>query len=62
MKAVTTVEAAARLGVTLHRVRAMINAGTLRAEKIGRDWLIEEHSLQAVLSKPRKRGRPPKSK
>lgn len=39
-------------------VQALIAAGRLAAQKIGRDWLIEEHALLAVAE--RKPGRPPR--
>ena len=52
----TATQAAERLGVNASRVRALIAAGRLDAQKIGRDWLIEEHALDAVAE--RKPGRP----
>jgi excisionase family DNA binding protein len=57
---ITTTEAAARLGVTVRRVQAMINDGVLPAQKSGRDWLIQEHDLGAVQLITRKVGRPGK--
>jgi excisionase family DNA binding protein len=53
----TTATAAAELGVTPGRVRAMITAGRLQATLAGRDWLIEPKALEAVRN--RKTGRPP---
>ena len=53
----TTVTAAAELGVSAGRVRAMIAAGRLRATFAGRDWLITPAALDAV--RDRKPGRPP---
>jgi len=38
----TTAEAADRLGLTVRAVQKMIEAGRLRARKIGRDYLIED--------------------
>ena len=52
----TTKEAAGRLGVSVRRVQALIAAGRLPAQKIGRDWIIPEHALLAVAE--RKPGRP----
>jgi excisionase family DNA binding protein len=52
----TTTTAAAELGVTPGRVRAMITAGRLKAIRAGRDWLIEPKALAAV--RERKPGRP----
>jgi excisionase family DNA binding protein len=57
MRILTTNEAAAILGVTPARVRAMILAGRLKADKFGRDWQIREEDLELV--KDRKVGRPP---
>jgi excisionase family DNA binding protein len=55
----TTTTAAAKLGVTPGRVRAMIAAGRLQATRAGRDWLIEPEALAAV--RDRKPGRPPQT-
>lgn len=52
----TTNEAADILNITPRRVRALINAGRLPAEKHGRDWAIEPEDLELV--KVRKPGRP----
>jgi excisionase family DNA binding protein len=54
---ITTREAAQRLEVTPQRVRAMIHAGRLPAQKVGRDWLIRPDDLDLV--KDREPG-PPK--
>ncbi len=56
MNLLTTAEAAARLKISPRRVQALISAGRLAATKHGRDWLIEEHALEAVAE--RKPGRP----
>jgi len=55
----TTDEAAARLGVTPVRVRAMIGAGRLPAEKFGHVHMIKAEDLKLVAG--RKAGRPPKA-
>lgn len=54
----TTAKAAAELGVTPQRVRALIASGRLKATKEGRDWLIDPPDLEAV--RIRKAGRPRK--
>jgi len=46
MDKITTTEAAALLGVTPQRVRALIKAGILEAEKWGRDWQIDAASVE----------------
>jgi len=56
----TTAEAADRLGLTVRAVQKMIEAGRLRARKIGRDYLIEPHALGSIPKQAA--GRPPKAK
>jgi excisionase family DNA binding protein len=56
----TTEEAAARLGVTGARVRAMIRDERLPAQKFGHVHMIKEVDLKLVEN--RKTGRPPKAK
>ena len=60
MKLLTTKEVAERLGVTVTRVQQLIGEGRLPAEKMGRDYFIQEADLKLVAD--RKRGRPPKAK
>ena len=43
---ITVTAAAALLGVTPQRVRFMIKAGILEAEKWGRDWQIDAESVE----------------
>ena len=59
MNLLTTSEVAARLGVTMKRVQAMIRDGRLPAEKRGRDYFIKEDDLKLVAD--RKPGRPRKA-
>ncbi|MGH8068560.1 MAG: helix-turn-helix domain-containing protein [Candidatus Entotheonellia bacterium] len=56
----TTQQAAAALGVTQRRVVALIQAGRLKASRLGRDWLIPAQALEAV--RERKPGRPRQSR
>ena len=42
----TVTAAAALLGVTPQRVRALIKAGILEAEKWGRDWQVNAESVE----------------
>jgi excisionase family DNA binding protein len=58
MNLLTTSEVAARLGVTVKRVQAMIRDERLPAEKRGRDYFIREADLKLV--EDRKPGRPRK--
>ena len=55
-----TKEAAERLEISQQRIQALIKGDRLPAQKVGRDWLIEEKDLELV--KNRKPGRPPKVK
>ena len=48
MKLLTTKEAAAKLGISIRRVRALISEGKLTAHKLGRDYVIEEAALSRV--------------
>lgn len=59
-KTLTTQEAAERLGISAIRVRQLIGAGRLPAEKFGRDYMIKEEDLELVAD--RKPGRPAKAK
>ncbi len=59
MALITTSQAAQQLGVSVRRVQALIKARRLPAERIGRDWLINESNLERVAE--RKPGRPPKA-
>ena len=56
MRLLSTPEVADRLGVTVSRVQALIWAGRLPAQKVGRDYVIREEDLRLV--KDRKPGRP----
>jgi excisionase family DNA binding protein len=59
MSALTTSEAAAKLGVSKRRVIALIETGKLPAERFGNAYVINEADLKLV--EDRKPGRPPKS-
>jgi excisionase family DNA binding protein len=58
MKLLSTSEVADRLGVSVLRVQQLIWAGRLPAQKVGRDYIINEPDLKLV--EYRKPGRPPK--
>lgn len=51
-------EAASRLGVSEQRVRAMISAGAIDAEKVAGAWWIPAQSLARALTTDRRGGRP----
>ncbi|HEX4116327.1 MAG TPA: helix-turn-helix domain-containing protein [Solirubrobacteraceae bacterium] len=51
-------DAALRLGVSEQRVRAMISAGSIEAEKVAGAWLIPVRSLARLTTSHRQGGRP----
>lgn len=51
-------EAAAILGVSPQRVRAMCAGKEIAAQKKGRDWIISERALAKAQRERRKPGRP----
>ncbi len=59
MELLTTTEAAKILRVTAIRVRQLIREGKIAARQVGRDYVIEESSLEAVKTYG-KAGRPAK--
>lgn len=58
MNLLTTAEAAASLGLARSYIIAAIRRGQLRAEKIGRDWLITPKDLAAWNSRRKPTGYP----
>ena len=58
MKALTTKDAAAVLGISLRQVQTLIKQGRLPAHKMGRDYIIKESDLRLVSHRPK--GRPRK--
>jgi excisionase family DNA binding protein len=60
MKMLTTSEVAERLGVTVQRVHQFIKDGRLPAQKMGRDYIINEDDLKRLGD--RQTGRPPSKK
>lgn len=57
MAKLSVAEAAVRLGVNVPRIHQRIADGSLRAERIGSQWVIDERSLQEVAER-REAGRP----
>lgn len=56
----TTKQVAEHLGISMRRVRALIESGQLPSKQYGRDHLIKEADLKLVEN--RKPGRPTKEK
>ena len=54
---ISVAEAARRLGVGVPRIHQRIADGSLRAERIGSQWVIDEALLPSVLE-PSRAGRP----
>jgi excisionase family DNA binding protein len=55
----STSEAARRLEVSDHRVRALIAAGALNAERFAGRWAVDEQSLAMLAARTRKTGHRP---
>jgi excisionase family DNA binding protein len=56
MKLLSTSEAAGKLNVSVQRVHQFINEGRLPAQKVGRDYVIDESDLRLIAD--RAPGRP----
>jgi len=60
MPSIGTTEAAEALGLTPERVTQLIRAGELKAQMIGRTWVIDSRSVEAFAKRDRPGpGRPP---
>ncbi len=57
-----TSDAARILGLSETRVRVLIRAGRLPAARMGRLWVLDPRVVRAFRRKPRRPGRPRKSK
>lgn len=58
---ITTTEAAKMLGVSPRRVTSLIEAGALKAQKLGRTWAVDEESVLLRARSEKLRGRPSSS-
>ncbi len=58
MEILNTATAAKKLNVSAIRVRQLSREGRLPAQKVGRDYIIQEKDLALVADRPT--GRPPK--
>lgn len=56
-KMLSTIELAEIIKVTPFRIRQMIYDGTIKAEKIGRDWIIDAKYIEIIRNRPERRGR-----
>jgi len=53
--------AAKRLRISVRRLTAMIRSGIVKAQKIGRTWVLEEVEVTRVAKLKRPPGRPKKN-
>lgn len=60
MKLLSTKEAAERLNISPIRVRQLIQDGKIKANRVGRDYVIDEKDLESVQTYG-KAGRPKKT-
>jgi excisionase family DNA binding protein len=58
----STHQAAQFLGLSVRRVQALLSVGLLKADKVGRDWVISEEDLQSFKQQERAVGRPSKER
>lgn len=63
MAHLSTTQAAERLGVTRQHVGLLIRRGEIKAQQVGRNWIIDERSLEAFERRERPGpGRPANAK
>ena len=56
-KKITTKELAAGVELSDIRIRQMIHSGEIKAEKFGRDYMIDIKYVEIIKSRPERRGR-----
>lgn len=60
-KKLTTKQLAQEVNLTYVRINQMIQEGEIKAEKVGRDYLIDAKYIEVIKSRPEKRGRKKKA-
>jgi excisionase family DNA binding protein len=60
MELLSAEQAAGRLGISLARVKQLLAEGKIKAQKVGKQWIIQESALNGVTIYG-KAGRPPKA-
>jgi excisionase family DNA binding protein len=60
MGVVSVKQAAEITGLHPETIREYLRAGRIKAQRIGRVYVIDERDIRAFLAKPRKPGRPRK--
>ena len=53
----TTIELGKAVGLTHNRINQMIKDGEIKAEKLGRDWIIDKKYIDIIRNRPERRGR-----
>ena len=56
---ITTKELATQVDLSDIRIRQMILSGEIKAEKFGRDYMIDEKFIEVIRNRPERRGRKP---
>lgn len=56
MPKITTVQAAKLTGYHRDYIRRLILAGTIKGERLGRDWLVDQNSLLEYIKQVKKKG------
>lgn len=54
----TTKQAATELGIQPGSVKKLCQRGVLKAERIGRDWLVEQSEIERYKTERRRPGKP----
>jgi excisionase family DNA binding protein len=47
---ITSADAARQLGYTVQHVRRLVRQGTLSGVKMGRDWVVQQSSVQELMA------------
>lgn len=48
---ITSADAARQLGYTVQHIRRLVRQGTLAGVKMGRDWLVQQSSVQELVAR-----------
>ena len=48
---ITSADAARQLGYTVQHVRRLVRQGTLSGVKMGRDWVVQQNSVQELMAR-----------
>jgi excisionase family DNA binding protein len=62
MGVVSTQQAAEIMGLHIQTIREYLRAGRIKAQRIGRVYVIDERDLRRFMAVERKPGRPPKER